>query len=118
MDGSPEKNTQQRKAGDFGHDSGHGRTNCGHGEISYSSIKNNSEASGQGNCISSVGYNPGAAGKEALITAVHESHGEVSAATGQGGFDLSSACGLCYGNFGGGGIGNGAHSGRPAGGQV
>jgi hypothetical protein len=68
--------------------------------------------------ISPVGYGPGAAGKEALITAVHESHGEISAATGQGGFDLSSGRGLCYGNFGGGGIGNAAHSGRRAGGQL
>lgn len=118
MDGSPEKTTQKRKTSDFGRDSGHGRTNCGRREISYRSIKKISEVSGQGNCISPVGYGPGAAGKEALITAVHEGQGEISSATGQGGFDLSSGRGLCYGNFGGGGIGNGTHSSRRAGGQV
>lgn len=89
----PKNTTRKRKAGDFGHDSGHGRTNCGHGEISYSSIKMSSGASVQGNFISPVGYGPGAAGKEALIAAVHKGHG-FSAATGQGGFDLSSGPGL------------------------
>jgi hypothetical protein len=62
--GSPKKTTQKRKAGDFGHDSGHGRTNCGHGEISYSSIKKNSGASVHGNLFSPVGYGLGAAAKK------------------------------------------------------
>jgi len=118
VDGSPEKTTQKRKAGDFGHDSGHRCTNSGHGEISYSSIKKSSGASVEGNFISPVGYGPGAAGKEAPIIAVCECQGEISAATEQGGFDLYSGRGLCYGNYGGGSIGNGAHSGRRAAGRV
>lgn len=109
---------RKREAGSFGHDSGHGRTNYGHEEISYSSIKKSSGASGQGNFISPVGYGPGAAGKEALIAAVHKRHEEISAATEQGGFSLSSEHGLGYGNFGGGVIGNGAHSDRRAGARV
>lgn len=65
-----------------------------------------------------MNYGPGAAGKEALITAVHKRHEEISAASEQGGFSLSSEHGLGYGNFGSGVIGNGAHSGRSAGARV
>jgi len=88
------------------------------GKLATVPSKRVQKQSGQGNFISPVGYGPGAAGKEVLITAVNEVHGEISAATGQGGFDLSSGRGLCYGNFGGSAIGNGAHSGRRAGDQV